>query len=142
MKKTLLLLSMIVLLFSIETMSQPCGQVSLIGEFNGWSGDQFMTRNPESPELFTTILILTAASDPNGDGIVETKFRANADWTVNWGDAAFPSGIGTQNGPNIPVPIGFYKVTFNCSTGAYNFITTCGEIGMIGEFNGWQPMNG
>jgi hypothetical protein len=138
MKKSLLFMLFFALFISFEAMSQPCGRVSLIGEFNGWAGDQFMTRNPESPELFTTIINLNAASDPDGNGIVELKFRANADWGTNWGSTEFPTGTATLNGPNIPVtPIGSYKVTFNCSTGAYTFTTTCGEVGMIGEFNGW-----
>lgn len=136
MKKSLLFIVLFASFISIEAMGQ-CGRVSLIGEFNGWAGDHFMTRNPEAPELFTTIITLTAASDPNGDGIVEMKFRANADWTLNWGAAEFPTGTATENGPNIPVPIGSYKVDFNCSTGAYTFTATCGEIGLIGEFNGW-----
>ncbi len=74
---------------------------------------------------------------PNADGIVEMKFRANADWATNWGAADFPSGTGVPDGPNIPVPVGSYLVTFNCSTGAYNFQPTCGNIALIGEFNGW-----
>jgi hypothetical protein len=114
-----------------------CGDIGLIGEFNGWAADEWMTRNMASPDNFTSILILTAASDANSDGIVEMKFRANSDWAFNWGAADFPSGIGVPDGANIPVPVGSYLVTFNCATGAYSFTATCGAIGLIGEFNGW-----
>ena len=114
-----------------------CGPIGLIGEMNGWAADEWMTRDMASPDNWTSILILTAASDANSDGIVEMKFRANSDWGTNWGGADFPSGVGVQDGANIPVPVGSYLVTFNCATGAYNFTATCGEIGLIGEFNGW-----
>jgi hypothetical protein len=136
MKKTLLFLIIMTSFISVEVMGQ-CGRVSLIGEFNGWAGDHFMTRNPEQPELFTAFLSVDATDDGDLNGTVEMKFRENADWAVNWGAADFPAGTGTLNGPNVPVPFGSYMITFNCSTGAYNFVATCGEIGMIGEFNGW-----
>lgn len=54
---------------------------------------------------------------PGGD----CKFRFNHDWAVNWGDTAFPSGTGTQNGPNIPAIAGTYDITFNQTTGEYSF---------------------
>ena len=138
MKRNVLLLAVLAFVFSMNAMSQ-CGQVSLIGEFNGWAGDHNMTRDPVNPELFSTILILTYADDTSvpPDSIVELKFRENADWAVNWGDTVFPTGIGVLNGGNIPVPVGSYLVTFNCTTGDYNFETTCGDISMIGEFNAW-----
>ncbi len=138
MKKALLFTILFASFISFEAMSQ-CGRVSLIGEFNGWAGDVFMTRNPETPASFTAFITLTEADDTSEppDGIIELKFRENADWTVNWGAADFPSGIGVLNGANIPVPLGNYYVTFDCETGAYNFITTCGTISAIGEFNGW-----
>ncbi|MBP6978390.1 MAG: hypothetical protein KBB71_08765, partial [Lentimicrobiaceae bacterium] len=138
MKKALLFTILFASFISFEAMSQ-CGRVSLIGEFNDWAGDHFMTRNPENPALFSTFLTVTAEDDITDppDGIITMKFRANADWGVNWGATDFPSGTGTQGGPDIPVPPGNYYVTFDCSTGVYNFTTTCGTIGMIGEFNGW-----
>lgn len=137
MKKALLLTLLIASILSFEAWSQ-CGRISLIGEFNGWAGDHFMTRNPEMTADFTAFITLTEAMDPNTDGIIELKFRENADWAVNWGAADFPTGTGVQNGPNIPVPYGNYYVMFNCTTGAYTFQTTCGEISAIGEFNGWS----
>lgn len=53
------------------------------------------------------------------------KFRANNAWSVNWGNAAFPSGTATQGGENIAITAaGNYDVTLNRVTGDYNFITT------------------
>ncbi|WP_242117791.1 carbohydrate binding domain-containing protein [Aestuariivivens sediminicola] len=56
----------------------------------------------------------------------ELKFRQDNDWTVNWGGYAFPTGIGWQNGPNIPVLKGTYDITFNRLSGQYDFMAiTC-----------------
>lgn len=51
------------------------------------------------------------------------KFLTNYSWTVNWGAEGFPTGMGTQNGPNIPITAGTYIVVFNDITGGYNFIS-------------------
>lgn len=51
----------------------------------------------------------------------EAKFRLNDSWDTNWGNAAFPTGIGTQGGDNVMVTAGTYTVTFNRSTGEYLF---------------------
>lgn len=51
----------------------------------------------------------------------EAKFRANDAWDVSWGAVDFPTGTGTVNGPNIPVPAGNYTIKFNVNTGAYSF---------------------
>ena len=53
----------------------------------------------------------------------EAKFRQDAAWTINWGAATFPAGLGVQDGANIPVPAGTYLVVFDRTTGAYNFMT-------------------
>jgi hypothetical protein len=49
------------------------------------------------------------------------KFRANNAWTINWGSPDFPTGIATQDGPNIHGVGAVYTVTFNSVTGAFNF---------------------
>lgn len=52
----------------------------------------------------------------------ELKFAADNSWDVNWGGQGFPYGIGTNNGPNIPVAAGTYDVYFNDILGTYNFV--------------------
>ncbi|MFK5855622.1 MAG: hypothetical protein QM503_05790, partial [Bacteroidota bacterium] len=118
--------------------SATCDMISLIGEFNGWADDLLLTRDATDPNVWTGFISVdtTMESDPP-DGKIEMKFRAGADWATNWGDSLFPSGIAEQNGANIPVPYGTYQVDFNCETGAYSFTSTCKNIGLIGEFNGW-----
>lgn len=54
----------------------------------------------------------------------EVKFRKNNSWITNWGSVDFPSGTGTQNGPNIPIGGGFYDVTFERVTGNYQFVNS------------------
>jgi hypothetical protein len=73
--------------------------------------------------------------------IGEAKFRQHDSWDVNWGGPTFPSGVGTQGGPNIPVSLGGeYLVTFNKSTGEYNFqLISFSTVGVIGDATsgGW-----
>ncbi len=116
-----------------------CGQVSIIGELTGWGDDINLTRDAANPDMWTGFIGLTAGSDTNdpADGIVELKFRQNADWGVNWGDAAFPTGVAAANGANIPVPVGSYDVSFNCATGDYSFTSVPGSVGVVGEFTNW-----
>ena len=63
------------------------------------------------------------------DGFV--KFRKDNSWDINWGSADFPIGTGTQNGANIPVTSGLYGITFDRSTGAYQFF----QLLNMDEFN-------
>jgi len=108
----------------------PCGEISLIGEFNEWAGDYLMRRNAANDSLWSARLKLTVSDDMSEpiDSIIEVKFRENMDWMVSWGSTSFPSGIGTnQYGLNIPVLLDdagdttIYFVTFNCKTGYYFF---------------------
>lgn len=57
------------------------------------------------------------------DTDTEGKFLTDWSWTVNWGATEFPTGIGVQNGSNIPITAGTYVVVFNDITGGYNFIS-------------------
>ena len=52
----------------------------------------------------------------------ELKFAANGGWAVNWGSNTFPVGVGVQNGANIPVEAGSYRIVFNDILGKYYFI--------------------
>ena len=56
------------------------------------------------------------------DGFV--KFRKDNSWDINWGSLDFPTGTGTQNGADIPVTAGTYNITFDRTTGAYQFNST------------------
>jgi hypothetical protein len=77
-----------------------------------WDVDFFLTQDPNDENLWYYNSI-----DLNGD----VKFRADSNWTVNWGAVDFPNGIGTQDGPNIPAAAGTYGIVFNSATGEYSF---------------------
>ncbi len=103
--------------------------VSIIGSATpgGWDTDSDMELNPlipDSSEWYLRIVLI--------DG--ELKFRANHDWTVNWGAGTFPSGIAIQDGPNVPVTAGEYKIYFNSFTGQYGFVLlkVFSSMGLIG----------
>lgn len=118
------------LLFASASQAQSVG---LIGSATpgGWDADTNMVQSPDSAFLWSLVIDLIPGA---------TKFRQDDAWTVNWGAADFPIGIGTQNGPDIPVPAaGQYTVTFNSNTGAYKFAYTS-DIGIIGNATpgGWN----
>jgi hypothetical protein len=96
----------------------------------GWDNDTDMTQDTADANIWKINIDLINA---------DVKFRANDAWAINWGNKDFPSGVGTQDGPNIPVLYGNYDVTFNSLTGAYNFKVNS-DIGIIGSATsgGWS----
>ncbi|MEM9548986.1 MAG: SusF/SusE family outer membrane protein [Bacteroidota bacterium] len=106
--------------------------VGIIGSATpmGWDADTDMTQDPNDTAVWTINIDLT-------DGAV--KFRANDDWAINWGFTDFPTGVGIQDGPDIPVVAGNYDVSFNHVTGVYSFSFES-PIGIIGSATpgGWD----
>ena len=101
--------------FGPANRSTAYSDVSIIGSGtpNGWNDpDTDMIKNPANPFKWSKKLTLVAG---------EAKFRADNGWSVNWGQTAFPNGVGTDGGPNIPVTAGVYQITFNSLTGEYTF---------------------
>lgn len=120
-----------------------CGNfcsVGIIGSATpgGWSTDTDMRLlDPTGVDRSTWTVTLYLV------GGEYVKFRAMDSWDTNWGSNAFPSGTGTQNGPDIPISSnGYYRVTFNDETGAYSFTPVGGsysQIGVIGTgVGGWS----
>ncbi len=102
---------------SVSTNNTSFASVSIVGQNIGtpWQTDV---------PLYTTdglIYVLANYNLPTG----QFKFRQNNNWDVNWGgtsaNGTFPSGIGIQDGINIPGIGGTYNITFNRQTGAYLF---------------------
>ena len=102
--------------------------VSLVGKsgpFGDWPGDDasrdlFMDKSADDPNAwFVADVTVTAYEGASDEGV---KFRADTNWTVNWGAADFPTGIGTQDGDNIQTIAGTYDVSFNSATGEYAFL--------------------
>jgi len=100
----------------------------------GWDNDTDMYQDAtDSSKYFITLDLVGG----------EAKFRQNNAWTINWGDTAFPSGVGTQDGPNIPIAAaGKYRIDFNKATGAYKFaeVVDFTSIAVIGSATagGWD----
>jgi hypothetical protein len=129
--KIRLLFSVFALLLVVSAKAQ-ITSIGLIGSATptGWDADTNMIQDGGNPDLWSMDILLL-------DG--EAKFRANDAWTLNWGNTAFPKGVGTQDGPNIPVRAGLTHVTFNSATGDYYF-SVYSDIGIIGSASlfGWD----
>ncbi len=83
------------------------------GTDGGWDASTAMTQSSFDPHIWKITATLI-------DG--EMKFRANNDWAVNWGSNTAISGVGVQNGANIPVAAGTYDIWFNDLDGRYIMI--------------------
>lgn len=129
--KLRLLLSVLFCAFVVSAYSQ-ITTVGLIGSATpgGWDTDTDMIQDGTNPDLWTLEITLTVGA---------VKFRAENAWDINWGSTDFPTGVGTQGGPDIPVFAGDYFVTFNSATGEYNFAVES-PIGIIGDATpgGWD----
>lgn len=110
--------------------------IGIIGDatVGGWDAETKMIQDPIDKSVWRLRTELE-------DG--ELKFRANDDWEISWGGETFPSGVATsQDGPNIPITKGDYKITFNSTTGEYNFelVIEYGRISIVGKsgpFGDW-----
>ena len=80
---------------------------SLIGDFDGWSSDVDMTNNNG---VWTGTI--TAAS---AGGF---KFRANHDWTLNYGDKGADGSL-EINGDNIAISAGTHTITLYLNNAGY-----------------------
>ena len=90
--------------------------ISLIGDFNGWGGDADLTQIAPHNWFIGNFEVESTGG---------LKFRANHDWSTNWGAtlnvADVNYGVGVGNGDNISVPAGTYNVFFNDITGNFVF---------------------
>jgi hypothetical protein len=111
--------------------------IGLIGDATpgGWDIDTDMYRpDPTKPTEWTVKVFLTGGKS--------AKFRADDKWDDDWGSNDFPSGTGTDGGPNIPVSTtGYYNVDIDVATGEYSFspiaTTLYSNISLIGEQTDW-----
>lgn len=90
--------------------------ISLIGDFNSWSGDVDLTQ--VTPHNW-----YAKVSIPSDGGL---KFRAGHDWADSWGNGANIAdnyyGKADYNGGNMTVPAGNYSVYFNDITTEFVFL--------------------
>jgi starch-binding outer membrane protein SusE/F len=115
MKTKLLFSSIAIFLCSLGSIGQTV--LSVTGtSVGGWGTDSDMTT--------TDGVTYTLVNKTFTAGLV--KFREAHDWAVAYGFTpasapGFPTGVGINNGTNIPVPAGTYNVTFNLTTKEYSF---------------------
>ncbi|MCF6133527.1 T9SS type A sorting domain-containing protein [Flavobacterium wongokense] len=128
MKKQLLY-SFAFLFFAFGINAQTISLVGSCTPENDWGADYDMvTSDNISYTLYN--FPLTTATDAATTGL---KFRQDHDWTVNWGNANWPSGTATQGGANIMCVAGTYDITFNRTNGTYTFIpSTFTRVGIWG----------
>lgn len=91
--------------------------ITMPGDYQGWDATgNAMTPmgkrdNTETHDWYSNMGFDTDA---------QLKF-ANGSWDMNWGGSDFPFGYGVQDGDNIPVKEGNYRVYFNDILGLYYF---------------------
>ena len=99
--------------------------ISLIGEFNSWGGDYDLTKAADGHNWYCTFT-------QQSDGML--KLRANHDWNygVNWGygsDGDWTvsdtdwAKVCTNNGGNIKLPAGKYRIYINDITNQVSIIS-------------------
>lgn len=81
---------------------------------DGWNSDQDMVQSSFDPHQWSALNVTLVSG--------ELKFRAENDWGTNWGSDTELTGVGTNNGPNIPVSPGVYNIYFNDIDGRYILI--------------------
>ena len=91
--------------------------IMISGDFNGWGTDTMM--NPVTTVEGVVNHVWYYDLDATG-GDTTAKFLYDGR-SPNWGATAFPFGWGTNNGANIPVAAGNYRVIFNDIDGYYHF---------------------
>ena len=114
---------LVLLTISAINLNAQITSVALVGEAaGGWptgaAGEIDVHQMTSTDGENWTLNAVTLTTFATGGGI---KFRANNAWDINWGSTAFPSGTGTLGGANIQCIAGTYDVTFNSTTGVYNF---------------------
>lgn len=100
-----------------ETGSTTYASIGIIGDFNNWADIVPMTATTQNPHIWSG----TATFSSN----TALKFRIAEGWSVNWGtanDTGKLYGKGKQDGSNISIAAGTYKILFNDLSLQYIFI--------------------
>lgn len=84
----------------------------LIGDFNGWSTDVFMTENTG-----TGTLTWTGSISPSAAG--GFKIRANGAWTLSYGTGGPGGSLTSNSGGNIPITAGAHTITLSLAIPGY-----------------------
>ncbi|MET2985844.1 SusE domain-containing protein [Aureibaculum conchae] len=95
---------------------------------NGWDGPDMPFYKTSTADVYVAYVMLA-------DG--EIKFRENNSWDLNYGDTGADNTL-EENGDNIAVNAGTYKITFNL--GALTYTIEPFTWGLVGSAtpNGWD----
>jgi hypothetical protein len=96
-------------------------EIGFTGGFNGYTAVESMA-TLDGLDYFKTDFFFVA---PN------VKFQRTAPTATNWGGTSFPAGTATVNGNDIPLTVGYYNVSLNKNTLAYDFEQV--PVGLIGS---------
>lgn len=91
--------------------------IGIIGGFNDWADIEPMEESEFSPHIWS--IEYTFEED------TALKFRIAEGWETNWGATDTPDrqyGVGVQDGADIEIPAGLYRILFNDLTGRYIFL--------------------
>ncbi len=83
-------------------------QIGVIGSFNDWGGDVVMNFNADKQRFYADVEFAA-------DG--QFKLRADADWALNWGAAAFGMTVSNGDG-NLEAKAGNYRIYANMNNPA------------------------
>ncbi|MBA5629115.1 SusF/SusE family outer membrane protein [Moheibacter lacus] len=102
---------------------------------NGWNGPDVPFWKQQGSENNGIIVAYATLTDG------EIKFRMNNSWdapNINYGGNSSTSGSLVQDGPNIPVTAGKYKITIDLNALTYSIETW--SLGIVGSAtpNGWD----
>ncbi len=95
------------------------GQMLISGDFNDWATDVPMDPVNTCIDVTHNHLWTYVIDSPDTD--TTAKFLVDSSWSPNWGSDTFPYGFGVNNGANIPVSEGTYRVVFSDIDGFYYF---------------------
>ena len=136
MKKKLLLFILCLMTFSFANAQ--LNSVALVGSGTpqGW---------PADPQTDSAVMTSSDGVNWTINNITLTngavKFRGNNSWALpyNWGGSTFPSGTAVVDANGVTSTPGVYNVTFNSTTGVYNFASQQTSFQVISIFGDATP---
>lgn len=107
------------------------------GSDAGWNADIAKMTTTDGVTYTLNGQVLYSVNS-NGGGSAAVKFRTYGAWNQDWGGTSFPTGPVAGNNSDIVVTkTGAYNITFNKTTGAYNFSEI--TLAIVGDGVGGWP---
>jgi hypothetical protein len=107
--------------YAFTAVSTGFDEIGILGGFNGYA----------SVVQLATLDGNDYFKDDFFFGAPNVLFKRTAPTETLWGGTAFPAGTAVENANDIPLTVGYYNVSFNKNTLAYNFEQV--PVGLIGS---------